>query len=111
MFSKNTQTDQEVSDILGMDKKEEPSQKETEFKTDVADVTADDVIKRGNDEYPVFDIDKRSFHQNMEGGRRRIRFPSGSKAQQYMQKSRYNRDFYVRYKDDTDGKEYVRKIK
>lgn len=111
MFSKNNQTDQEVADILGMNKKEDPEQKETEFKTDVPDVTADDVVKHGKDEYPVFDIDKRSFHQNMEGGRRRVRFPSGSKAQQYMQKSKYNRDFYVRYKDDASGKEYVRKVK
>lgn len=111
MFSKNSNTDQEVANMLDLNKEEPIDNTETEFKTDVEDVTADDVVRKGKDEYPVFNVDKRSFHQNMEGGRKRVRFPSGSKAQQYMQKSKYNRDFYVRYKDDSSGKEYVRKIR
>lgn len=111
MFSNNNQTDQEVANMLGMKKTEPIDNIETEFKTDVEGVTADDVVKKGKDEYPVFNIDKSSFFQNMDGGRKRIRMPSGSKAQQYMQKTKYNRDFYVRYKDDSSGKEYVRKIR
>lgn len=111
MFSGNNNQDQEIANMLGIKKEEPVDNKETEFKTDVEGVTADDVIKKGKDEYPVFDIDRRSFFQNMDGGRKRVRMPSGSKAQKYMQKSKYNRNFYVRYKDDKAGKSYVRKIK
>lgn len=110
MFGNNSRVDQEVADMLGMNKIVSPENKETEFRTDVEGLTADGVVKKGTDEFPIFDIDQKHFMQNMDAGRRRIRMPAGSKAQQYMQQSRYNRDFYVRYKDD-NGKEFVRKVK
>jgi len=80
------------------------------FETDVADVRADDVIKQGKDEFPCFDVDQGEFYQNMQDGRRRLRFKSGSNAQQYMSKTKYNRPFFIRHTDD-DGKKYIRRVK
>ena len=80
------------------------------YDTDVPDLKADDVVRQGKDEFPCFDVEKDEFYQNMQDGRRRLRFKSGSKAQQYMQNTRYNRPFYVRTTDE-NGKKYVRKIK
>ncbi len=80
------------------------------YETDCG-VKADDVIKQGTEEYPVFDIPKKYFYSNMEGNRKRMRFPSGSNVQQYVQKTRNSlRPFYVRCTDD-NGKSYVRKIR
>jgi hypothetical protein len=80
------------------------------FDTDVPDVRADDIVRQGKDEFPCFDVDKGEFYQNMQDGRRRLRFKSGSNAQQYMSKTKYNRPFYIRHTDD-DGKKFVRRIK
>lgn len=80
------------------------------YETDVADVRADDVVRQGKDEFPCFDVDHGEFYQNMQDGRRRLRFKSGSPAQKYMSGTKYNRPFYVRHTDN-DGKKYVRKIK
>jgi len=55
---------------------------------------------------PVFDVDKESFYQNMNYGRRRLRFKSGSAAQKYMQGTKYNRPFWIRCPDG-----YTRKVK
>ena len=89
---------------------QEPVEKPTEFNTDVPDVKAKDVVKQGNLEFPVFDCDKNEFFQNMEHGRKRLRFKSGSDVQKYMQNSKYRNPFYVRYTDD-NGKVYTRKVK
>lgn len=80
------------------------------YETDVADVRADDVVKQGKDEFPVFDVTSDEFHQNMQDGRRRLRWKNGSNAQKYMSGTKYNRPFFVRHTDDS-GKKYVRKIK
>lgn len=76
------------------------------FATDVADVSADGE-RQG---MPVFNVSHGEFYQNMEYGRKRLRFKSGSNIQQYMQSTRYNKPFFIQYKDDT-GKEYIRKVK
>jgi hypothetical protein len=74
--------------------------------TDVEDVTANGE-REGK---PVFDVDHGEFYQNMEFGRKRLRFKSGSNIQRYMQNTRYNKPFFIRYKDD-NGKEYIRRVK
>lgn len=78
--------------------------------TDVPDLKADDVVRQGKDEFPCFDVDQGEFYQNMQDGRRRLRFKAGSKAQQYMSQTKYSRSFFIRH-TDADGKKYVRKIK
>jgi hypothetical protein len=71
----------------------------------------EDVMANGEREgKPVFDVEHGEFYQNMEFGRRRLRFKSGSNIQQYMQRTRYNKPFFIRYKDE-DGKEYIRRVK
>lgn len=80
------------------------------YATDVDNVRADDVVKQGRDEFPCFDVSGDEFYQNMQDGRRRIRFKNGTPAQQYMSNTKYNRPFFVRT-TDSDGKKFVRKIK
>lgn len=79
------------------------------YNTDVDGITADDVVKQGKDEFPCFDVSKEEFYQNMQDGRKRIRFKT-EKAAKYMQGTKYNRPFFVRHTDEA-GKKYVRKIK
>jgi len=66
------------------------------FKTDVDGIFADG--ERNG--VPVFDVEKDDFYRNMKIDRRRLRFNSGSSVQQYHSKTRYNRPFYIRNKDD-----------
>lgn len=80
------------------------------YETDVAGVRADDVVRQGKDEFPCFDVDQNEFYQNMQDGRRRLRFKADTSAQKYMSQTKYNRSFYIRH-TDKDGKKYVRKIK
>ncbi len=80
------------------------------FKTDVEGIMADGSIKHGKDEFPCFNVSKNSFFQNMTNGRKRIRFEKDSNVQKYMQGTKYNRKFYVKYKDE-NGKEFVRPVK
>lgn len=89
---------------------EEDSIKQTEeggegFETDVDGVKAN-ALKDG---IPVFDVDTRDFYQNMNFGRKRIRFANGSPAGEYMRKTRYSNPFYIRTNDN--GKVYFRKVK
>ena len=81
------------------------------FETDVPDVYADGYVEHGTLKFPKFEVDQSSFFQNMELGRRRLRFPSGTPAQAYMQNTRYRNPFYISYRDEKDGKVYTRKIK
>jgi len=69
----------------------------------------DGIKKHGNDEFPIFNVDGKEFNQNMMYGRKRLHFKSGSKAQQYMQGTKYKRPFFIKTTTD-DGKEYIRKI-
>jgi len=80
------------------------------YATDVPDLRSDDVVRQGKDEFPCFDVEDTEFYQNMQDGRRRLRFKTGSNAQQYMSKTKYNRSFYIRH-TDKNGKKFVRKIK
>jgi len=73
--------------------------------TDVQDVFADGE-KLG---MPVFKVDPSEFDQNLQFGRKRVQFKSGSNAQQYMQKTQYNRPFWV--STIKNGEEWTRKIK
>jgi len=71
----------------------------------------EDVMANGEREgKPVFDVEHGEFYQNMEFGRKRLRFKSGSNIQQYMQRTRYNKPFFIRYTDD-NGKQYIRRVK
>jgi hypothetical protein len=80
------------------------------FTTDIDGVYADDFIAHGTDKIPVFDVTDQEFNQNMIMGRKRLRFKSGSAAQQYHQNSKYQRPFYIRIQD-SKGRQLVRKIK
>jgi len=73
--------------------------------TDVPDVKADGE-KQG---LPVFNVDKDEFYQNMKHGRKRLRFKSGSSIQQYMQKTQYQRPFWISHNDN--GQVWTRKVK
>jgi hypothetical protein len=78
---------------------------EGKVKTDVNGCFADAVNKRDN--LPVFKVGHGEFYQNMNYGRQRIRFKTGSDAQKFMQGSRYKQSFWIQHQ--TDG--YMRKIK
>ncbi len=79
---------------------------ESGFDTGVPDCTADGE-KQGK---PIFSVSKNEFFQNMNYGRKRIRFKSGGPAQTYQQGTRYKNTFFISYKDKA-GKEYLRQIK
>ena len=89
---------------------EEKEEGDVGYDTDVEDVKANDVVKVGADEFPVFDCSPDEFYQNMQHGRKRLRFKQGSPASQYMGGTKYKRAFYIRTTDDS-GKVYTRKIK
>lgn len=83
--------------------------KDEGFATDVEGVSANDVVKQGNNEFPVFDCTEDEFYQNMQHGRKRLRFKQGSAASQYMSGTKYKRPFYIR--TTTDKGTFTRKIK
>ena len=70
--------------------------------TDVDDVFADAV----KGDAPVFDVSQEEFNNNMKMDRRRLRFRQGSKAAEYMRKTKYTRPFWIR--NTKDG--FMRKI-
>ena len=114
-----TQTSQQTSaDAEGVDKKPEGStetdktveEPKKQYDTDVKGVKSDDQVRVGTDKFPCFDVSQNDFYQNMQDGRRRLRFAKGSNCQKYMQGTKYNRPFFIRHTDDR-GKTYVRKIK
>jgi len=78
--------------------------------TDVKGIYVDSVVKQGHNEFPVFKCNKKDFYNNMTDNRKKMRFQSGSDIQQYMQKTRYNKPFFVSYTDD-NGKTYKRRVK
>lgn len=73
--------------------------------TSVKDCFADATNKRDN--LPVFKVAHGEFYQNMNYGRQRIRFTSGSNVQKFMRGSRYKQSFWIQH--DKDG--YMRKVK
>jgi hypothetical protein len=99
-------TQQEEPEVEKDEKEQEPEK----FDTDVEGVKADGQVPYGSDRFPMFKVDKNDFYQNMKHGRKRLRFKTGSGAQQYMKGTKYQRPFYVSY-TDSKGKTYSRKIK
>jgi hypothetical protein len=89
---------------------QEQENQDTRIQTDVEGVFANDVIKQGHNEFPVFDCTEEEFYQNMSHGRKRLRFKSGTAAAEYMNKTRYKRPFYIRT-TSSDGQTYTRKVK
>ena len=73
------------------------------IKTDADGVFADGE-KNG---MPVFDVSREEFNQNMNYGRKRLRFKSGTSAAEYMRATKYNKKFFIRNKDDN----FVRIVK
>ena len=73
------------------------------IETDVPEVYADGE-KQG---LPVFKVTKDEFYQNMNYGRKRLRFKSGTAVQKYMQNTKYKRPFWIQNAED----DYIRKIK
>jgi len=73
--------------------------------TGIPDCYADDLNKRDN--LPIFKVGHDEFHQNMEFGRKRLRFKSGSGVQKFMQGSRYKQSFWIQH--EKDG--HMRKVK
>lgn len=81
------------------------------YQTDVPDIEADDVIKKGMEEYPVFDVTPQEFFSNMSADRKKIRFKNGSKVTTYKNKTKNTgRPFYIKT-TASDGKTYTRKIR
>jgi len=80
------------------------------YETDVPDVMAADIIKQGHNEFPVFDCSQDEFYQNMQNGRKRLRFKKDSQAGKYMAGTKYKKAFYIRT-TDSSGETYTRKIK
>jgi hypothetical protein len=58
---------------------------------------------------PVFQVDHSEFHQNMEFGRKRLRFKDDAPVKQFMTKSTVNSPFWLATKDNT-GKLWTRKV-
>jgi hypothetical protein len=88
----------------------EEDKRETEgYDTDVEGVKSQDIMKHGHNEFPVFDCTENEFYQNMQNGRKRLRFKSGSAASQYMSGTKYKRPFYIR--TTTPKGTFTRKIK
>jgi hypothetical protein len=76
-----------------------------EVETDV-----DGVIANGEkDGLPIFDVDKNEFYQNMNYGRKRLRFKNGSNVQNYMNQTKYKRPFWIRHGEGKNT--FIRKIK
>ena len=78
---------------------------EGKVKTHVDDCFADAINSRDN--LPVFKVGHDEFHQNMNFGRKRIRFTSGSNVQKFMQGSQYKQSFWIQHDKD----DMMRKVK
>jgi hypothetical protein len=84
---------------------------QTDYSDDGFDTDVDGVKAHGERlGLPVFNVDRDEFYQNMNYGRKRLRFKSGTPVQAYMQGTRYKRPFWIAYKDK-GGQEYIRKVK
>lgn len=90
---------------LAQDKDQAVAQDDGKVETNVEDCYADALNKR--DGLPVFKVDHQEFYQNMNYGRQRIRFKSGSNTSKFMKGSHYNAPFWIQNKSDG----YMRKIK
>jgi hypothetical protein len=75
--------------------------------TDVKGVFADGE-KQGA---PVFNVSHGEFYSNMTHGRKRLRLKNGTAGSSYMQQTKYNRPFWMSYKDPSNGEVWTRKVK
>jgi len=98
------------SELTSGDKVERIDTPDGKFETDVPGVFADDQLHSGSVKFPVFDVEKEDFYNNMTADRKRMRFKSGTAAQGYMSNTRYRNPFFVRYTDDS-GRKYQRRVK
>jgi len=81
------------------------------YATDVEGVTADDVVKNGKEEYPLFKVSSKEFFDNQKSDRKKIRFANNSKVGEYMRKTKNShRPFYIKT-TAPDGHTYTRKIR
>lgn len=81
------------------------------YPTDVEGVNADDIVKYGKEEYPAFEVSPQEFFSNQKADRKKLRFKNGSKAGEYMRKTRNGaRPFYIKT-TAADGTKYTRKIR
>ncbi len=76
------------------------------IETDVPGVMADAM----KDDAPVFDVSKDDFFNNMKVDRKRIRLKT-QHAAEYHRQTKYNRPFFLRYKDEEGKGGYMRKVK
>ncbi len=90
---------------IAKDKDQAVTPPDGKMETSVKDCYADAVNSR--DSLPVFKVGHGEFYQNMNYGRQRIRFESGTDVQKFMQGSRYKQSFWIQH--DKDG--YMRKVK
>ncbi len=74
--------------------------------TDVNGVFADGK----KNEFPIFSVSKDDFYNNMKSDRKRMRF-STEHAANYLRGTRYNKPFYIQYKNDDTGENFLRKVK
>lgn len=80
------------------------------FATEVPGVYADAFKQVGTERVPIFSVDQESFHQNLEHGRKRIRFPEDTAAHNYIKNAKYNKPFYISYTDPNNKEVWTRKI-
>lgn len=76
------------------------------IETDVSGIFADG---KKNDS-PIFTVSKKDFYNNMKMDRKRMRFETET-ASNYLRGTRYNKPFYIQYKDDESGEHYLRRVK
>jgi len=77
-----------------------PADMTAQVDTEVAGIEADGM----KDGLPVFNVDQDEFYQNMQYGRKRLRFKT-EKLAGYIKGANSNRPFFIKYGD------YMRKIK
>lgn len=90
---------------IAKDKDQAVAPPEGKVETNVKDCFAD--AKNNRDGLPVFKVTNGEFYQNMNYGRQRLRFKSGSDTQKFMQGTTYKQPFWIQH--EKDG--YMRKIK
>jgi hypothetical protein len=82
-------------------------EEQVDLSTGIEGLEADDKYKGT----PVFDVSNEDFFKNLRADRKRVRFTSSDKPKNFMQGTKYNQPFYIRYTDKNSGKPYLSKVK
>jgi len=82
-------------------------EKEEEFDTGIEGIKADGQ----KDGVPIFNVSKEEFYQNMNYGRKRLRFKPDTMAQKFHSGTKYKLPFFIKHQNDDDGRIYMRKVK